>query len=359
MGTTKGWKEKLLAVPTFYKILAANSAIVVLGAIAGTYITSQVLTNSAGRIELVLLFALAGLALSLPVNAIVLRAAFMPLSGLGKVLAEVRHGNMGARVGSAPLTDPEIDRMADTLNKILDAVQAYNQQVNALSRQVLAAQEAERLRIARELHDETAQALTYMLLRLNMAKRAESSASTQETLEELHGLTTETLEGIKRLAVELRPAALDDLGLVAALEAHVKDYSKRVGIPVSFQATGLDERLPGNVEIVVYRVAQEALTNAAKYSEARNIEVALHCEPRSGLSLRVSDDGRGFDQEALKTSKNRGLGLFGMRERVHLVGGRIEWKTQPGHGTTVEARIPLSGHDEEQSSLIDVDPTRS
>ncbi|MHB9144198.1 MAG: sensor histidine kinase [Symbiobacteriia bacterium] len=348
MGTTKRWKEKILAVPTFYKILAANSAIVVLGAVLGTYITGQVLTNGTGRVELVLLFALAGLALSLPVNAIVLRAAFLPLSGLGRVLDEVRGGNMGARVGSAPLTDPDIDRMADTLNKILDAVQSYNQQVNALSRQVLAAQEAERMRIARELHDETAQALTYMMLRLKMAERTESSATTQEMLGELHGLAAKTLEGIKRLAVELRPAALDDLGLAAALEAHVQDYSRRVGTPVSFETSGLEERLPENVEIVVYRVAQEALTNAAKYAAANHIEVKLRCEAGKGLSLLVRDDGCGFDLEAARRSKTRGLGLFGMQERVHLVGGHIEWKSAPGKGTAVKAWIPLGDANEER-----------
>mgnify|MGYP002153773051 CR=1 FL=1 len=342
---TRAWKNRLLAVPTFHKILGANSAIVAVGAVLGTLLTARVATTQGIRLELVLGLALAGTVLSVGVNMAVLKAAFIPLQSLERVLDEVRRGNLTARASRTALRDPDIERMAETLNRTLDAVQSYSGQVKALSRQVLAAQEAERLRIARELHDQTAQALTYMLIRLKVAERANPPAEVKEALEELHQLTLKTLDDIRRLAVELRPTALDDLGLVAALQNHIKGYSQRLGVPVDFTATGLEERLPKDVEVVVYRVVQEALTNVAKYAEATHVAVSLHRQgpPEEGLSLAVKDNGRGFDRAALKQSGNRGLGLFGMEERVHLVGGRIQWDTAPGRGTEVRAWIPLEG----------------
>lgn len=340
VGMARTWRDKLLAVPTFYKILAANSAIVVFGAVVGTLLTARVVATHGVRLELVVGLAVAGTILSVVVNMTVLHAAFAPLRSLERVLEEVRRGNVTARASRTALRDPVIDRMAETLNRMLDAVQSYNRQVKALSRQVLAAQEAERLRIARELHDETAQALTYMLMQLKVAQRSESSQHVKDTLEELHQLTLKTLEDIRRLALELRPAALDDLGLVAALEAHIADYGKRLGIPVSFQTAGMEERLAREVEVVVYRVVQEALTNIAKYAKASQVEVELKRDAGSGLSLRVKDDGKGFDLARLKNSRERGLGLFGMEERVSLVGGRIQWQSAPGQGTEVSVWIP-------------------
>lgn len=337
----KTWKDRLLALPTFYKILGANSAIVVVGAVLGTLLTARMAVTRGVRVELVAGLAIAGTILSVAVNMAVLRAAFAPLRSLERVLDEVRRGNLTARASRTALRDPDVEQMADTLNRMLDSVQSYSQQVKALSRQVLTAQEAERLRIARELHDDAAQALTYMLIRLKVAQRSDSPEEVRGTLEELHQLTLKTLDDIRRLALELRPAALDDLGLVAALETHVADYSKRVGIPVSFRVSGLEERLPREVEVVVYRVVQEALTNIAKYAHAAQVEVELARGAEGGLRLSVKDDGKGFDLAALKNSRTRGLGLFGMEERVSLVGGRIQWNSAPGKGTEVLAWIPL------------------
>lgn len=339
---TKDWKDRLLALPMFYKIFAANSAIVVVGAVFGTLITARVAGNTGASLALVLVFAMVGLLLSLTVNLLVLRAAFVPFDSLERVLDEVRHGNLAARVRRGTLSDPDIDRMADTLNQILDAVERYSQRVKDLSRQVLAAQEAERLRIARELHDDTAQSLTYMLLRMKVAERVDCAPAVQETLEELCQLATKTLEDIKRMAVELRPAALDENGLIAALEAHLREFQARVGTPVEFELDSLAERLPRDTEVVVYRVVQEALTNIAKYAAASRVEVKLHQERDGGLSLLVRDNGKGFDVEAARNSRSRGLGLFGMQERVELVGGRIEWRSVRGQGTEVRAWIPLT-----------------
>jgi signal transduction histidine kinase len=143
-----------------------------------------------------------------------------------------------------------------------------------------------------------------------------------------------------RLAWELRPTALDDLGLRAALTNYTQDWAARVGIPARLHTSGLlDERLPPDVETTLYRIAQEALNNAAKYSRARHVEVLL--ERRSdSVVLVVEDDGVGFDADGVATG--RGFGLVGMQERAALVGGTLEIESSPGKGTTILARIAVS-----------------
>ncbi len=142
------------------------------------------------------------------------------------------------------------------------------------------------------------------------------------------------------MAVDLRPSALDDLGLVAALQWYTDDLARRTQIDVDFRATGLDTRLPDDVEVVVYRIIQEALTNVVKHANATHVEVSL---AREGgiVSASVIDNGRGFNLESIRRSDERGLGLFGMQERVGLVGGTFQIITKPGQGTRVAISIPL------------------
>jgi two-component system sensor histidine kinase UhpB len=211
-----------------------------------------------------------------------------------------------------------------------------------MSEQVLAAQEDERKRIARELHDETAQALTTLLIRLKILERSRTAAEMRGQINELREPTAETLEAVRKLAVELRPATLDDLGLAAALEGYTESYSTRHSVHVSFKADGFDDRdgrLPHQVELVLYRVVQEALTNAAKHSGATQLRVELSRRPDDVVAL-VEDDGRGFNVEEMMRSRERGLGLFGMQERLALVAGMLVIDSLPGQGTRIHARVP-------------------
>jgi two-component system sensor histidine kinase UhpB len=211
-----------------------------------------------------------------------------------------------------------------------------------LSEQVLAAQEDERKRIARELHDETAQALTTLLIHLKILERARSASEIRGQINELRELTAETLEAVRKLAVELRPATLDDLGLLAALEAYAEGYAARIPLRVNFAARGFkdgDGRLPPQVELVLYRVVQEALTNAAKHARADAVRIQLDRSPDEVVAI-VTDDGQGFDVEDMMRSRERGLGLFGMQERLALVQGQLVIDSEPGRGTRVEARVP-------------------
>ena len=205
---------------------------------------------------------------------------------------------------------------------------------------MLTAHEAERKRIARELHDDTGQALTSILIRLRLLERTVKDESVRRNVEGLRDLTGNALDAVRRMAVDLRPAALDDLGLVPALHSYAEKYSNSWPIQVQFSAKGLKRRLPSNVELVLYRIVQEALTNIAKHSAARTAEVALRRQ-HNIITVTVQDDGRGFDISRTAQTDGSGLGLFGMRERLALVGGTLEVNSTPGKGSTIVARVPL------------------
>ncbi len=332
-------RSRLLALPIFYKVLIANTLIVVLGAVAGSSLTLSVsdYISVTGKIELIAFFACLGTLLSVSVNFIVLKAAFSPLVELERTVDEVRTGNMTARASRSPYADPHIEKLTDTVNEMLDSIDRYRTRLRALSGEVLQAQEEERKRVARELHDSTGQMLTGLLLRLKSLESS-SDPEVRKTAEDLLEIAAGTLDEVRRTAVELRPPALDDLGLVAALRGYIGGFEATTGIQATFCAENIG-RLPSNVELVLYRVIQEALTNAAKHAHASLVSVTLRTDATS-VEARIDDNGRGFDVPAVLRSRKRGLGLFGMRERVGLTGGSLDISCRDGAHIVV--RIPLS-----------------
>jgi signal transduction histidine kinase len=204
-------------------------------------------------------------------------------------------------------------------------------------RRVVAAQELERTRLARELHDETGQALTSILLGLKAVEEAEGADEAHTAAAEVRSLVVDTLQDVRRLAVELRPKALDDFGLVPALERLTESFGEHTGIAVDFEAALRDERLPAEVETALYRIVQEALTNVVKHAGAQKVSVSLARKP-GGVTAVVEDDGRGFGASG---SDGDGLGLIGMRERLGLLGGRLAIESTEGAGTTVVAEVPV------------------
>jgi signal transduction histidine kinase len=214
--------------------------------------------------------------------------------------------------------------------------------------QAIAAQEDERKRIARELHDRTGQALTWLLVWLR-ALEAEADGSAGVTvspdrLRELKAVVADTLDGIRNLAVELRPSVLDDLGLVPALQRYVRTCQDRYSLGIDFQTVGLEGvRLHSALETGLYRIVQQALTNVIQHAGAR--EVSLLLEMRAGAVVAiVEDDGCGFEADRLMRGETneRWLGLSGMRERAELLGGRLTVESAPGEGTTVFVEVPLA-----------------
>ena len=205
--------------------------------------------------------------------------------------------------------------------------------------QVTAAQEEERQRIARELHDGVGPALASLNIRLRPARKLleKDHDAAAEEIEELAELAQANIQDIRRLIYDLRPAALDELGLVPALREYLARCQQEHGLVIEFTADE-GERLPAPVETALFRIAQEALNNVAKHAQARRVEVAM-TRDRGSVTLRVADDGRGFDPEAPRPGTH--LGLWSMGERVEQLGGRFEVESAPGAGTTARVIIPL------------------
>lgn len=216
-----------------------------------------------------------------------------------------------------------------------------------LARQILLAQEEERRRIARELHDETSQALSGLALNLQvLAEMAEMSgtldADFKARLKKAHSLAIQIGTEIGRLIKELRPSLLDTLGLVPAIRQYAEANLGSLGIKVSLETRGSVESLPSEVEVGLFRIAQGAISNIAEHSQAKKVTIALECQANE-LQLRVTDDGQGFDVSKLTEieESGRGRGLFSMKERVSLLGGMCSVRSQPGQGTTVTAKVPI------------------
>ena len=195
----------------------------------------------------------------------------------------------------------------------------------------------ERQRLARELHDETGQALTSILLGLKGIEEATETEEARRSVLSVRELVVATLQDVRRLAVELRPKALDDFGLVPALERLSETFSEQADVEVHVQAVLGDERLPGEIETALYRIVQEALTNVIKHADAKTVSVTL-TRQADRVAVVIEDDGRGFDPGV---QPGEGLGIVGMRERIALVGGRLSVESGAGRGTTIAVEVPL------------------
>jgi signal transduction histidine kinase len=205
-------------------------------------------------------------------------------------------------------------------------------------RRIVRGQELERRRLARELHDETGQALTSILLGLRAVEDAGNSDDLRQAASDLRELVVATLQDVRRLAVQLRPKALDDFGLVPALERLVQTFSESTDIRVALEAQLGDERLPPEVETTLYRIVQEALTNIIKHAEAANVSILL-VRGKESATVVIEDDGQGFDPDK---TREGGLGLVGMRERAELHEGRLRIESAPGgEGATLVIEVPL------------------
>jgi signal transduction histidine kinase len=259
---------------------------------------------------------------------------WVPLVAHGRTIGLIAvHDKLGR---DARFTDNDL-RLAETFaTRAAVAVDISQRIARDALRRVVEAQELERRRLARELHDETGQALTSILLGLKGLEEAVGGDAPRAAVGELRELVVATLQDVRRLAVELRPKVLDDFGLVPALERLTETFGEQTRIRVRFESGLGDERLPGEVETALYRIVQEALTNIVKHAQAGTVSVVLTRKPASVAAL-IEDDGRGFDIEHVRED---GFGLQGMRERVGLLDGRIQIESGEA-GTTLVAEVPV------------------
>jgi signal transduction histidine kinase len=242
------------------------------------------------------------------------------------------------KIGRDPrFTSADLRLAEQFANRAAIAVDLSQRVARDALRRVVSGQELERRRLARELHDETGQALTSILLGLRAVEEASSPDEMSAAATHLRELVVGTLQDVRRLAVQLRPKALDDFGLVPAVDHLVQTFSEATAIRVDLEAQLGEGRLPAEVETTLYRIVQEALTNIVKHAEASMVSILL---VRSGVSATVvvEDDGQGFDPAKLR---EEGMGIIGMRERVELHEGRLRVESTPGMGTTLVAEVPL------------------
>jgi two-component system, NarL family, sensor histidine kinase UhpB len=334
------WLAAALRVPLFYKILLANAAIVLAAVTAGSALTGSFVRGAPERstADLVVVIALAGVAVSVVVNAVILRLALGPIRELEAAAARVQAGDLEARAPLSPLADRELERLIRTFNRTVDSLLAYRGRLRAIARRALGAGEEERRRISRELHDETAQGLAALLVRLRIA-RAAPEEERDRHLEEMRREIGNALEGVRRFARGLRPPALDELGLFPALESFTRSVQEVSEATISLTGEVGEGEIDGEVELAVYRIVQEAVSNALRHSGATRIAVEL-ARADAALHATVRDNGRGFPVPAAFTDGS-GLGLFGMQERAAYVGGTVEIESEAGAGTTVTAIVPL------------------
>jgi signal transduction histidine kinase len=243
------------------------------------------------------------------------------------------------RLGATPsFTDDDVRLTESLAARAAIAVDLSQRVSRDAVRRVVEAQELERARLARELHDQTGQALTSILLGLKALEERVDTDEGRTAAAELRQLVVSTLQDVRRLAVELRPAALDDFGLVPALERLRDTVSEQSAISVDVQSSLGDRRLPAEVETMLYRMVQEALTNVVKHADASRVTVRLSRSDTS-VVLAIHDDGKGFDPQS---ARDGGLGLVGMRERVALLGGRFVVEASEGAGAMLKAEVPLA-----------------
>jgi signal transduction histidine kinase len=257
---------------------------------------------------------------------------------------------LGTKRSGLLYTDDDLDllaTLAQSATLALENARLHEERLAILRQQlaqVTAAQEEERQRIARELHDGVGPALASLNLRLRTAaKSVQPNPAAAQELKELADLTQANIQDIRRLIYDLRPAVLDELGLVAALREYVDRYQQEQGLSVMLSLPEGRRRLPAPLETTVFRVIQEALTNAARHAKARHVDVALDWDAAQ-VTLRIADDGQGFDlhEAAARAKGGQHLGLWSMRERIEQLGGQLDMQSAPGSGTTIQATVPLT-----------------
>ena len=337
----------------FEKVILVNTCMLIGEALAGLWVTSHSLEAHHYLIDTS--FIVAATLCSLLINILLLRASFRPLFSLLRTIRAIAAGDTTRRATDVP-ADSEIGELAQAFNSMLDQLETSRRQQAVL---ILQAQEEERRRIARELHDESSQNLTALLVHTEILHQTLQNMPETSTLKDvrtqiqtglrsLTQLTQGTLENVRTLALQLRPGVLDDLGLDAALRWLAEDFRQRLQLPVELHIDGLegtlrdlggqrDRHYPALYATTLFRIAQECLTNAARYAQAQNVTITFKQDAQD-ISLRVQDDGCGYDP----AKHSSGLGIIGMRERAALLGGKLVISSWPGKGTGVEAILPLS-----------------
>jgi two-component system, NarL family, sensor histidine kinase UhpB len=338
----------------FEKVILANSLVLIGEALAGLWVTSHNIESRHYLIDTA--FIVLATLFSLLVNMLLLRASFRPLFSLLHTMRAVSSGETHKRA-LVTASDSEIGELAQAFNSMLDRLEIARREQAML---ILQAQDEERRRLALELHDESSQNLTAVLVHTEILSQSlQAIPSTMittdvrvqldEGLKYLASLTQHTLDNIRTLAQQLRPSVLDDLGLYAAFRWLAEDARQRLQLAVELHIDGVadtsqtplvgGQKTPARTapyETALFRITQECLTNIARHAHAQQVFISL-TQDQEHICLQVRDDGCGYDP----AQRQQGLGIFGMRERAALLGGTVTIESRSGQGTLVRAVLPL------------------
>jgi two-component system sensor histidine kinase UhpB len=324
------------------RILLAHVALVFVTAGAGALLAVVLPhTGLAGAGVVVLAAAvLAGLLIGVPAEVLLQRRILGPIRALHEAAEEIEGGDYDTRAETPAGANPNLARLAAVFNRVLDALATDRARLREVAARAMHAQEAERVRIARELQEETAQTLASMLLRLRLARQTAAPADRDALLDELRRDLMETTDAVRRYARALHPPALRDLGVGAAVEAYARTLAESSAPSVVVQGTIVRGALGADAEVALYRIVQEAVANAVRHADAARVVVRLGVEGNEVVAS-VEDDGRGFDVKDTEAERAC-LGLLGMRERALYIGGTLELDSAPGRGTRVHVRAPAA-----------------
>lgn len=331
----RGLRARLGERPIIEKILIANSVIILIGAVFGTYLTRRFVEQSG--IALTAIFFACGVGITVLANYLVLRAALRPLVELSRAMESLHKGEpQEAHIDSS---DPNLRRVSRSFNEMCRRLEEESKTYSA---KLLSSIEEERRRIARELHDDTSQTLAAVMINLDLVDKALAGASPpiRERVVNSKELLRYTLGQLKLLVYDLRPVMLDDFGLVPTLRWYIESHTEGSGPSIELDVDVASVRLPGDVETALFRITQEAIANAVRHSRGTKVVVRLETAP-GFVSLAVIDNGEGFEpREAIRHSQ-AGLGLLSIKERVELLGGTLNIESHRGRGTRVYVVIPL------------------
>ena len=326
-----------------YRLVAVSTIAAAAMAVFALWVTTEHIAapHSGPHWNVAIPLVAGGLIVTLAIVFALTRVVLRPVEELETSIVTFGEGDTSARARRYPFTDAQLTRLTLAFNHMADLLVEKQAKLTEMSSRVIAAQEDERRRLSRELHDDAGQNLTTILLGLKRLETLGSLEEVREKLPSLRGQLSAALDGMRSLAWRLRPSVLDDLGLAAAVRSSVAEFETVTPTKVRLDVEALEARIPGDTEIVLYRVFQEAMTNVVRHSRAKTARVVASRDEHK-LRLTVEDDGDGF-APASNSLGERGIGLFGMAERLALIGGVLEIHSAPGQGTTIVAEIPIDG----------------
>lgn len=339
-----GLRQRLRYLPITYRIAIGNTLIIAIGAVGGTLLTRH-FANQAAELWLILLFLFVGTTVSVVTNFWIIRTALQPLHQLSQLVNHLQTGQPSIDANYLRDNDPDISQLALTLDSLVKQLEERNLQLRALSKRAINAQEEERKRIARSLHDDTGQALSILIIHLEQLqdKLPPDATEIHSKLEASHQIATRTLAELRNIIYGLRPTILDDLGLIPAIRWYARSHFEEAGIRLEFCVPDNGLSLAPELNSTLFRIAQEGINNVLRHSQAKSVRITIN-EDDNGINLQIEDDGRGFDliqtsEQALRLQR---LGLLGIQERADLVGGKVEVDSLPGQGTSLKVSLPIT-----------------